>query len=134
MARALDYDVQLYAFGPLDEPRLVLRSDPSLPQGSLIQLLTTGMVPGVYAQAPVVGPHATNGLVAPGVFTRKPSSDGGGDDFARNDFQLSPSSAYPSGRATQHRRFELWRGLSLLDENDELTPANDRLTFRLRLR
>jgi TamB, inner membrane protein subunit of TAM complex len=133
MARALDYDVQLYAFGPLDEPRLILRSDPSLPQGSLIQLLTTGMVPGVYAQAPVVGPHATNGLVAPGVFTRKPSSGGGRDDFARNDFQLSPSSAYP-GRATQHRRFELWRGLSLLDENDELTPANDRVTFRLRLR
>jgi hypothetical protein len=134
MARALDYDVQLYAFGPLDEPRLILRSDPSLPQGSLIQLLTTGMVPGVFAQAPVVGPHATDGLLAPGVFTRKPSLDRSGDDFASNDLQLSPSSAYPSGRATLHRRFELWRGLSLLDENDDLTPANDRATFRLRLR
>ena len=27
IARALDYDVQLYAFGRLDEPRLILRSD-----------------------------------------------------------------------------------------------------------
>ena len=70
-ARALDYDVQLYAFGPLDEARLILRSDPSLPQESLIQLLTTGMVPGVYAQTALVGPHATDGLVAPGVFARK---------------------------------------------------------------
>ncbi len=133
MARALDYDVQLYAFGSLDEPRLILRSDPSLPQGSLIQLLSTGMVPGVYAQAPLVGPHVTDGLQAPGVFTRKPPS-GGGENFVRNDFQLSPSSAYPSGRATLHRRFELWRGLSLLDESDDLTPVNDRATFRLRLR
>jgi translocation and assembly module TamB len=134
VARALDYDVQLYAFGSLDEPRLILRSDPSLPQGSLIQMLSTGMVPGVYAQAPLVGPHVTDGLQAPGVFTRRPTPDRGGEDFARNDFQLSASSAYPSGRATQHRRFELWRGLSLFGENDELTPVNDRATFRLRLR
>jgi TamB, inner membrane protein subunit of TAM complex len=134
IARALDYDVQLYAFGRLDEPRLILRSDPSLPQASLIQLLTTGMVPGVYAQAAPIGPHPTDGLLAPGVFTRQPSSDGSGGDFARNDFQLSPPSAYPSGRATLHRRFELWRELSLLDENDDLTPANERATFRLRLR
>ena len=133
-ARALDYDVQLYAFGSLDEPRLILRSDPSLPQGSLIQLLTTGMVPGVYAQAAFTGPHATDGLVAPGVFTRGPSSDGSIDDFAGNNFQFSPPSAYPSGRASLHRRYELWRGLSLLDENDDLTPENDRATFRLRLR
>jgi hypothetical protein len=134
IARALDYDVQLYAFGPLDEPRLILRSDPSLPQASLIQLLTAGMAPGVYAEAALGGPHATDGLTAPGVFTRQPSPKGRGNDFARNDFQLSPSSAYPSGRATLHRRFELWRGLSLLDDNDELTPADDRATFRLRLR
>jgi hypothetical protein len=111
-----------------------LRSDPSLPQGSLIQLLTTGMVPGVYAQAPLVGPDPTDGLVAPGGFPRKPSLGGSVDDFAGNDFQLSPPSANPSGRATLHRRFELWRGLSLLDENDDLTPASDRATFRLRLR
>jgi hypothetical protein len=132
IARALDYDVQLYAFGPLDEPRLILRSDPSLPQAALIQLLTTGMVPGVYAQAPSVGPPATEGSVDPGVF--KPTPDGRGEDFARNDFQFSPPSAYPPGRATLHRRFELWRGLSLFDENDDLTPANDRATFRLRWR
>ena len=43
-------------------------------------------------------------------------------DFAMNDFQLSPPSAYPSGRTTLHRRFELWRGLSLFDENDASRP------------
>ena len=91
------------------------------------------MVPGVYAQAAFTGPHATDGLVAPGVFTRGPSSDGSIDDFAGNNFQFSPPSAYPSGRASLHRRYELWRGLSLLDENDDLTPKR-RATFRLRLR
>ena len=133
-ARALDYDVQLYAFGPLDEGRLILRSDPSLPQQSLIQLLTTGMVPGVYAQTALDGPQPTDGLVASSVFARKSTLDGSEDESERNGLQLTSPSAYPSGRAALHRRFELWRGLALFDESDEMTPANDRATFRLRLR
>ena len=44
-AQALDYEVEAYAFGPLDKRQLILRSDPPLPQDSLIQLLTTGMAP-----------------------------------------------------------------------------------------
>ena len=49
-AQALDYEVEAYAFGSLDKRQLILRSDPPLPQDSLIQLLTTGMAPGVYAE------------------------------------------------------------------------------------
>lgn len=42
-----DYEVQAYLFGPLNENKLILRSDPPLPQESLALLLTTGIAPGV---------------------------------------------------------------------------------------
>ncbi|MGH8046733.1 MAG: translocation/assembly module TamB domain-containing protein [Chthoniobacterales bacterium] len=39
------YNVQLYAYGPLDQSNLSLRSDPPLSQENLIFLLTTGLTP-----------------------------------------------------------------------------------------
>jgi hypothetical protein len=39
------YNVQLYAYGPLVESNLALRSDPPLSQENLIFLLTTGLTP-----------------------------------------------------------------------------------------
>ena len=39
------YNVQLLAFGPINEPTLTLRSDPPLSQENLIFLLTTGLTP-----------------------------------------------------------------------------------------
>ena len=109
-AQALDYEVEAYAFGPLSERRLILRSDPPLPQDALIQLLTTGMAPGVYAGAASGEAH---GGLAP------PSGSGG---------------ASPGGRATLRGRFELWRGLSLINESDVFGPSNARAYFSWRLR
>lgn len=131
-ARALDYQVQAYAFGPFDERRLILRADPPLPQESLIQLLTTGMAPGVYSAAGVNGPSAS-GLVPSRAFGRKLS--GSAIDSALSALPFNPApSAYPAGRATLHGRFELWRGLSLMHEGDDLALPSDRVSFRLRLR
>jgi hypothetical protein len=39
------YNVQLYAYGPLNESNLAIRSDPPLSQENLIFLLTTGLTP-----------------------------------------------------------------------------------------
>ncbi len=39
------YTVQMYAYGPLSESRIALRSDPPLSQENLIFLLTTGLTP-----------------------------------------------------------------------------------------
>jgi hypothetical protein len=133
-ARALDYDVQAFAFGPLDERRLILRSEPSLPQEALIQLLTTGMTPGVYAQTSLGLPPAAGGPAAEASEGKKVPQRGNEGEPAPGAPPLSVSPSYPAGRATLHNRFELWRGLSLIDETDDLAPPNGRATFRLRLR
>jgi Uncharacterized protein conserved in bacteria len=46
-ARALEYEVQAYAVGPLFERRLILRTDPGLPQADIVKLLTSGFTPDV---------------------------------------------------------------------------------------
>jgi hypothetical protein len=134
-ARALDYEVEAYAFGPLDERRLILRSDPPLPPDLLIQLLTTGMAPGVYAGTARGEAPAPGDLVSPRAFGQKLSSPEGKIDSTMSalSFKSAPS-AFPGGRATLHGRFELWRGLSLMNEGDDLGLPNGRVTFRLRLR
>ena len=78
-AQALDYEVEAYAFGPLSESRLILRSDPPLPQEMLIQLLTTGMAPGVYAGA--APSEAQGGLALPSGAGGKSQRHGCQDGF-----------------------------------------------------
>ncbi|MGB9274649.1 MAG: translocation/assembly module TamB domain-containing protein [Terrimicrobiaceae bacterium] len=128
-AQALDYEVEAYAFGPLSESRLILRSEPPLPQEMLIQLLTTGMAPGVYAgTAPS---EAQGGLALP---------SGAGGKSQRQDVRMGSIAsglrpyAPPGGRATLRGRFELWRGLSLINESDVFGPSNARAYFNWRLR
>jgi TamB, inner membrane protein subunit of TAM complex len=134
-AQALDYEVQAYAFGPLDKRQLILRSDPPLPQDSLIQLLTTGMAPGVYAGTEAGETPGPGGLAPLRAFGRKFNPQGVRTDSAVGGLQINPAPpAYPGGRATLRGRFELWRGLSLMNEVDGLGLSNGRATFSLRLR
>ncbi|MGB8463876.1 MAG: translocation/assembly module TamB domain-containing protein, partial [Terrimicrobiaceae bacterium] len=132
-AQALDYEVQAYAFGPLNERRLILRSEPPLPQDSLIQLLTTGMAPRVYA-APgfgeIPGPGGSTPLRA---FGREFDLQGVQADSTVSGLPVGAAPVpFPGGRATLRGRFELWRGLSLMKEGDGL--SSDRASFSLRVR
>jgi hypothetical protein len=134
-ARALDYEVQAYAFGPLNERRLILRSEPPLPQDSLIQLLTTGMAPGVYASMGFGEKPGPGGLAPLRAFGGKLDLQGVGADSAVSGLQTGTAPPpYPGARATLRGRFELWRGLSLMNEGDGLGLTNDRASFSLRLR
>ena len=131
-AQALDYEVQAYAFGPLDKRRLILRSDPPLPQDSLIQLLTTGMAPGVYAGHGSQR-NASWRLGAPCVpLAGSSSRRASGSAPQRAVFR--PTTHLQAGRATLRGRFELWRGLSLMNEIDGLRPLRRPGNFNLRLR
>jgi TamB, inner membrane protein subunit of TAM complex len=135
-AQALDYEVQAYAFGPLDKRQLILRSDPPLPQDSLIQLLTTGMAPGVYAGTEF-GEMPGPGSIAPlRAFGPKFNPQGiRTDDSAMGGPQTNTSPpGYPGGRGRLRGRFELWRGLSLMNEVDGPGLSNGRATYSLRLR
>lgn len=111
-ARALDHDVQVYAFGPLEERRLILRSDPALPQAELVALLTSGLTPGVLS-----------GSGSP--LTLRP--------FAR---QLEAvASRPPAGPApvTPRGRLQLWQALSL-EGGEDTGFGVPRMTYLIRVR
>jgi hypothetical protein len=89
------------------------------------------MTPGVYAHSSFGAFQAPESLTT-GALRKKvsPRANEPGAALPVN----GPAAGYPPGRSTLHGRFELWRGLSLIDESDDLALPNDRVTFRLRLR
>jgi len=112
-ARALDYDVQIYAFGPLNERRAVLRSDPPLSQESLSLLLATGLAPGIYAQK------------LPIAQTSKPL------DPSFNALQPA-APRLSSGQAILRERVRLWEGL--LNRRDDMNFSEGSVAYSFRFR
>jgi hypothetical protein len=90
-ARAREYEVQAYAFGPLRDRRLILRSEPALGQTELVSLLTAGLLPGFH-----LGPVG------------RPFSAQLQSDPAPNEIAANPEA--PRGRLL------LWQTLSLAGE------------------
>lgn len=135
-AETLDYDVQAFAFGPINERRLILRSDPPLPQEALILLLTAGLPPGAYAGAGF-GEAAIGqgGLLLLRAFTRQFEHRGVDADSLINRLQItSVPPEYQGGRATLRGRFRLWQGLSLMSERDSFGFYNAGATYTLRFK
>jgi len=69
-AQTPGYEVHAYAFGPMNQNKLILRSEPPLPQESLVLLLTTGIA------GPAFGANFGEGagsrdLFLPGPFSRR---------------------------------------------------------------
>jgi hypothetical protein len=104
-AQALDLEVQAYAYGPLNERRLILRSDPPLPQGELVTLLTTGLTPGV------LGMNPSSLVLRP---------------FARQ-LEVAPEPTTQRGRA------QLWQALALEDAREGSSLLGPRLSYLFRL-
>lgn len=124
-AQALDYEVQAFAFGPLDERRLVLRSEPPLSQEALILLLTTGLAPGMYAGNV---PAQTGRLMLHG-------ADASCHVDVETLFSRLPAALqYPAGRTSLRGRIDLWRGLSAVGDRDSLGLSGNGATYTLRLR
>lgn len=129
-ARALDYDVQIFAFGPLNERHMILRSDPPLAQESIVLLLTAGLPPGVYSGANL-GELSTGqgGVQLLRSFTRPVEAQGS------NRLQISSIPPELQGaRSALRGRFRLWQGLALTSDREGFDYGTTDATYTLRLR
>lgn len=113
-ARALDYEVQAYAFGPLTERRLILRSDPALPQAGLVTMLATGLTAGVFSQQ-------TSPLTVRPFARQLELSEPG-----RLEISADGESAAPRGRV------QLWQALSLENDGTGFGLLGPRLSYLFR--
>lgn len=125
--RALDYTVQAYAFGPINERKLILRSEPALGQEALLLLLTTGLPPGMDAKAQAASPGGI------GNFTRQLATTQGAAGEVVADHIPPAGETNTDLSMTAKGRFELWRRLTLTNDREGL-GAGGGLTYQLRFR
>lgn len=135
-AQTQDYTIQAYAYGPLNDHRLVLRADPPLPQESIVLLLTTGFVPGIYAGAGF-GEAAVGqgGLLLLRAILRQFEPEGVDVDSFMNRLQITATPPQAAGDGAGLRgRFELWRGIAAMSERDSFGYYNAGATYTFRFR
>jgi hypothetical protein len=135
-AQAMDYDVFLYAYGPLSQKNLVLRSDPPLSQEALILLLTTGFAPGYFSGAGFGEAAAgQGGLLVLRQLLRQFELRGVDTESLLDRVQVTNSPpSLPGDRASMRGRMRLWRGLSVMAEQDHSGFYNVGATYRFRFR
>lgn len=135
-SQVLEYNIQAYAFGPLDEGNLILRSDPPLQQESIILMLTTGLAPGAMSGAGF-GEAAIGqgGLLLLRAFVRQFDSEKVDLESLVNRLQVRAIPPIQQGDpATMRGEFQLFDQLSLVSERDTYGFFNAGVTYRLRLR
>ncbi|MEX1118336.1 MAG: translocation/assembly module TamB domain-containing protein, partial [Terrimicrobiaceae bacterium] len=135
-AEALDYDIRLHAFGPLSQGNLTLRSDPPLSQEAIILLLTTGIAPGFHAGAGF-GEAAVGqgGMLLLRTLLRQFDIQGLDTESLLNRLQVSAvPPKLPGDSAGLRARLQIWRGLSVMTEQDDLGFYNIGATYRFRFR
>jgi hypothetical protein len=135
-AEVLDYDIRLHATGPLSEGRLGLRSDPPLPQESIILLLTTGLAPGFHAGAGFGQAAAgQGGMLLLRTLLRQFDLRGIDTESLLNRLQVSAVPPALPGRSSGLRaRLKLTESVSLMSEQDDLGFYNVGATYRFRFR
>ncbi|MEI6279203.1 MAG: translocation/assembly module TamB domain-containing protein [Verrucomicrobiae bacterium] len=107
------YKIQAFAFGPMDQAKLILRAEPPLPQESLVLLLTTG----IGGRPPEFGAAAVGGSGLPLFFLQL---DIPGGDCLQPTVRRSLIST--------RGQFQFWN-----DEHDGYRPFPDEATYTWRL-
>jgi hypothetical protein len=136
VSEAMDYQIDLHASGSLRDKKLFLRSDPPLPQESIILLLTAGMAPGSF-QGAGFGEAAIGqgGILLLRVLARQFDWHGLDAEALINRLQVTTSPPQlPGDRTTLSARFRLWENTALISEQDHLGFYNVGATYRLRFR
>ena len=135
-AEALDYDIRLHATGPLSEGNLTLRSDPPLSQEAIILLLTTGIAPRFHAGAGF-GEAAVgqSGILLLRTLLRQFDIQGVDTESLLNRLQVSAvPPQLPTNAAGLRARLKIWRGPSVMTEQDDPGFENIGATYRFRFR
>lgn len=136
VAQIPEYDVQAYVFGPLNENKLILRSEPPLPQESLVLLLTTGIAPGTttgegFGSAAV----GQGGLFLLRTLARELNVPGVDLEEIVNRLSLTATPARFSGESTALRgTLRLWGDLDLMTGRDSFGFYQGGITYTWRFR
>ena len=131
VARVSDFEIQAFAFGPLSEKKLILRSEPPLPQELLVLLLASGLPSGDRTPGP-----AFLGTVAdPGTLlqARPFGWTGAGATMIPHGIPVIPPGPL-SDRSTMPRPFRLTDTLDFVPERNENGLFNSAATYTWRFR
>jgi hypothetical protein len=127
-ARISDLEIQAYAFGPLSEKKLILRSEPPLPQELLVLVLAGGLSAGDRGSAPAFLDAVAN----PGPLMRAGQFGWAGSGATVNPLRVF---ALPlSDRITMPRPFQLTDNLDLVPQHTENGLYNSAATYTWRFR
>lgn len=135
-SQVLEYDIMILAQGPLDNQTLILRSDPPLPEESIILLLTAGLEPGS-ASGAGLGEAAIGqgGLLLLKAFARSFERDGVDLDSLINRLQVTSAPPLATGlRPTLRAQFRLNDGWSVMSERDAQGFLGGGVTYTIRFR
>lgn len=136
-AQTPDYEIHAYAFGPLNENKLILRSEPPLPQEALILLLTTGIASEGRISGPGFGEAAAGqgALFLLRSFARQLDLPGIDTDTFLNRLQVQAIPARVLGeQATMRGKFRLFDNLDLVTERDGYGFFNAGATYTWQFR
>jgi hypothetical protein len=135
-SQVLEYDIQLFIQGALEERNLILRSDPPLSQEQILLLLTAGIAPGASS-----GPGAGQAIAGQGsllvlkALLRNFEPDGVDLDSLINRVQIvSAPPPLPGLRSTLRGEFRLTENASIYSERDGLGYLGGGVTYRIRFR
>ena len=127
-ARTSDFEIQAYAFGPLSEKKLILRSEPPLPQELLVLLLAGGIPAPGRDSWPGFSEAAAD--PAPLLFARQFGWRGVNADVVMNPLLVPAIPPCPLwDRTTRPRRFRLMDNLDLVPERNENGFFNSAATY-----
>ncbi len=130
-----DYEIQAYAFGPLDEKKLILRSEPPLPQEAIIVLLTTGIAGSTQGAGFGEAAAGQGGLFLLRSFARQLDLPGVDTDALLNRVQVQAIAPRGLGeRASMRGRLRLTKSFDLVTERDGYGFFNAGVTYSWRFR
>lgn len=132
------YQVTITLTGPLSEPRLIMRSDPALPVGDVVSLITTGQLSTGVTTASTLAQSSlgTAASLLTETFVNPPIQSATGELFGLNRFEIDPvlsglGGTRPTLRISAGRQFN--RNLSVIYATNVSGEPNQTVTVEYKI-